>query len=177
MTTSIKVRLTILFLVLGCTVGCDQASKHIARRELGHLNSVALPGGFGELRLAGNHGSFLSLGSSLSPSARQAFFIGGVGIGLIALFGYLVMNSNLTKLSFAGLSLVLAGGISNLIDRVMQHGAVTDFIYLRAGPLQTGVFNVADMVIMLGIGMVVLTLWKRPNSSDSSGAAQKNKAA
>lgn len=175
MTTSIKVRLAILLLVLGCTVGCDQTSKHIARRELGRVESVALPGGFGELRLAGNHGSFLSLGSSMSPSVRQAFFVGGVGIGLIVLFGYLVANSNLTRLSFWGLSLVLAGGISNLIDRVMQQGAVTDFIYLRAGPLQTGVFNVADMVIMLGIGLVFATLWKKEAPAPATPAETNGK--
>ena len=49
------------------------------------------------------------------------------------------------------LALILAGGVGNLIDRLRFVGRVTDFLYLSAGPLHTGVFNVADMAITLGI--------------------------
>src|SRR4051812_42292130 len=140
MITSRKLRLAILFLVLGCTVGCDQTSKHVARTELGRLGSVALPGGFGELRLAENPGSFLSLGASIPQSVRLAVFTVGVGVGLIVLFAYLVGQAKLGWMSFVGLALVLAGGVSNLVDRILQQGLVTDFIFLQVGPFHTGVF-------------------------------------
>ena len=47
-----------------------------------------------------------------------------------------------------------AGGASNWIDRVM-HGSVIDFMNVGIGPFRTGIFNVADMAIMLGTGIVV----------------------
>ena len=54
-------------------------------------------------------------------------------------------------------ALIAAGGIGNLIDRVMFHGRVTDFIYLAAGPVHTGVFNVADMAITSGVIWLVIS--------------------
>ncbi len=47
--------------------------------------------------------------------------------------------------------MIIGGGIGNLIDRIMRDGRVTDFIYLEAGPLHTGIFNVADMAITIGV--------------------------
>jgi signal peptidase II len=155
-----KFRLLILSLVLGCTVGCDQASKHLARTELKH-RSIALPGGWGEFRLAENSGSFLSFGGSLPESWRFALLTVGVGVGLLGLLAYLARSSQLGCVSFIGLALAWAGGTSNLIDRVTRDGQVTDFLLLRAGPLHTGVFNAADVVIMFGTTLLLYDLWKR----------------
>ena len=52
-----------------------------------------------------------------------------------------------------GLALFVAGGASNWIDRVVR-GSVVDFLNVGIGPLRTGVFNVADMAIMLGAVIV-----------------------
>jgi signal peptidase II len=54
------------------------------------------------------------------------------------------------------LALLAASGLGNLIDRVMQHGLVTDFLNVGIGPLRTGIFNVADMVGMIGIAIFLL---------------------
>ena len=45
----------------------------------------------------------------------------------------------------------LAGGASNLIDRFTHGGYVVDFINLGIGSLRTGIFNVADIAITLGV--------------------------
>jgi len=55
-------------------------------------------------------------------------------------------------------ALVWAGGISNLVDRFSRHGLVTDLIVVRAGPLQTGIFNLADFAIVAGILIFVVSL-------------------
>ena len=166
MTTARKLRLVTVFLVLAGTVGCDQTSKHIARTKLGARGSITLPGGFGELRLAENPGSFLGLGSALSPGLRRIVFTLGVGAGLITSFVWLVGRARLYWLSFFGFALAVAGGTSNLIDRVTQQGLVTDFIFLTVGPLHTGVFNVADILIMFGLVMVAGALWKRQPTAE-----------
>ena len=49
----------------------------------------------------------------------------------------------------------VAGGSANLVDR-MTRGSVIDFMNVGLGPLRTGIFNVADMAIMLGAGLVIL---------------------
>ena len=161
MNLSHKLRWVVLLFVLGCTVGCDQTTKHIARRELGERGSIRLPGGFGEFRLAENPGAFLSLGDSLPESLRLTIFTIATGIGLLGLLAYLVFWGRFSWLLFIGLGLVCAGGMSNLIDRITRHGLVSDFIFIRIGPFQTGVFNVADAVIMIGGALVACDLWFR----------------
>lgn len=69
----------------------------------------------------------------------------------IGLLYYLVSNSKQNFYSFVALSLVFSGGISNFYDRVLNNGAVIDFLNVGIGSIRTGVFNVADMAILLGI--------------------------
>jgi signal peptidase II len=57
--------------------------------------------------------------------------------------------------SLVGLTLFVSGGASNWIDRVI-HGRVVDFLNVGVGPLRTGIFNVADVAIMAGAGLIVL---------------------
>ena len=52
-------------------------------------------------------------------------------------------------MSRLGLACVLGGGIGNLYDRVL-YGSVTDFLHIDFGLFQTGIFNLADVSIMVG---------------------------
>jgi signal peptidase II len=54
------------------------------------------------------------------------------------------------------LALLVGGGLSNWYDRLVNDGRVVDFMVLGIGRLRTGVFNVADIAIMLGIGLMLL---------------------
>ena len=54
------------------------------------------------------------------------------------------------------LALLLGGALGNLIDRI-DTGYVVDFISITFWP---PVFNVADMAIVIGIGLFVFSLWK-----------------
>jgi signal peptidase II len=50
---------------------------------------------------------------------------------------------------------IIAGSCCNLIDRVF-YGGVIDFILLSYGNLSWPVFNIADAVIVLGVGLFIL---------------------
>jgi signal peptidase II len=54
-----------------------------------------------------------------------------------------------------GIALFLAGGVSNWIDRALR-GSVVDFLNIGVGWLRTGIFNVADVAIMVGVAIFVL---------------------
>jgi signal peptidase II len=59
-----------------------------------------------------------------------------------------------------GWSLVIGGGASNLIDRLVRDGRVVDFLRIGIGELRTGVFNVADAAIVLGLACLFASaLW------------------
>jgi signal peptidase II len=59
------------------------------------------------------------------------------------------------------MSFLTGGGLGNLIDRVFNAGAVTDFVVVGVGPLRTGVFNWADVLIMAGGGLLLLGVARR----------------
>ena len=75
--------------------------------------------------------------------------LGNIGISLIILavvFNYLISQKDrMTIRNVIFLSLVISGGISNVIDRIFK-GAVFDFIKIGDFP----VFNIADVCIVLG---------------------------
>ena len=50
--------------------------------------------------------------------------------------------------------LFVAGGMSNLIDRVAM-GSVIDFMNVGIGSFRTGIFNVADGAIMAGVALLI----------------------
>ena len=60
----------------------------------------------------------------------------------------------------AVIALVVGGGLSNLIDRLLNEGRVVDFMQLGIGPLRTGVFNVADVAIMGGLAVMLVVVFR-----------------
>jgi len=102
-----------------------------------------------------NAGAFLSLGSNLPEWLRFLIFSVFVAIGLGFVIWHLFKNKEMSYLSTWALSLIIAGGIGNLIDRFFR-GTVTDFVVMGIGPLRTGVFNLADFIIVIGSCLLVL---------------------
>jgi len=143
-----------LLAVVATTIGCDQVSKDLARS---HLMGGARQSWLGDsIRLvyAENSGGFLSLGAGLPAGLRTALFSFGTAVILAACIVAIARHRTLTLSGF-GLTLIVAGGLSNLADRVAR-GSVVDFLNVGIGPLRTGIFNVADMAITTGIVLTVL---------------------
>jgi signal peptidase II len=111
------------------------------------------------LQFAQNPGAFLSFGESLTPDLRYYAFVVGVSALVVAMLAWAVGSSRLTLLQRLALAAVSAGGLGNLIDRLRFEGSVTDFLNLGIGPLRTGIFNVADVVLTAGV-IVLLNAWR-----------------
>lgn len=150
-----RARLLLGLLILGAGVGADQAAKRLAVERLRGTPPVSLLADTVRLQYAENTGAFLGLGKTLS--ARQRFWTFTVATAaLLAGLGiFLALHWDTHRLSFVALALVLAGGAGNLLDRLFHDGRVIDFLNLGIGPLRTGIFNVADVGITVG----VLLLW------------------
>lgn len=61
----------------------------------------------------------------------------------------------------SGAGLLLGGAVGNLADRI-QSGLVVDFLDFRIWP----VFNIADIAICAGAGMLILDIWQRRNEDE-----------
>jgi len=156
-----RVRL-VLLAVLVTTIGCDQVSKHLADIHLMGGPRHSYLGDTVRLEYAENVGAFLSLGAGWPPGVRSALFLFGTGTIVVACAVAVLRRRRLSP-SVVGLSLVAAGGASNLVDRVLR-GAVVDFLNVGLGPVRTGIFNVADMAILAGLVMILL-----PHRTDVRG--------
>ena len=154
-------RIALLVAVVG-TIGCDRVTKHVAATTLADSPSRSYLGDTVRIGYVENRGGFLSLGENLAPVPRAAVFTVGTGAMLLGLI-VAAVRRRLTGWPAAGLALFVAGGLSNWIDRVTQ-GRVVDFLNVGVGPLRTGVFNVADLAIMLG---ALVFAWGELAGSDS----------
>lgn len=61
----------------------------------------------------------------------------------------------------SGAGLLLGGAVGNLADRI-QSGLVVDFLDFRIWP----VFNIADIAICAGAGILIFDIWQRRNEDD-----------
>jgi signal peptidase II len=146
-------------------VALDQITKVVARDVLVPGEASVYLGGVFRVQLVQNHGAFLSLGATLPETARQALLMVGVGLFVAALLWYIFFSKSATAESRLASSWVAAGGIGNLVDRVLFQGGVTDFLNLGIGGLRTGIFNVADMYITFAVVYLVVGGSKKPKAA------------
>jgi signal peptidase II len=142
------------FLIIA-VVAIDQWTKVLVRERLSPFPRE-YAGGVISLLHTENEGAFLSLGATLPRATRTLIFSGAVSIAVLLALGMLATR-RVHGADAVAVALIAAGGIGNLIDRLTRDGRVTDFLYLSAGPLHTGVFNVADMAITGGVIWLLLS--------------------
>jgi len=75
---------------------------------------------------------------------------------VVVALGYLYKNPEVFKQYNIAIALLLAGGLSNILDR-FTYGGVVDYFYWHYG-FEFAIFNFADVIIDLG---VVLILYKQ----------------
>ncbi|MEA1677150.1 signal peptidase II [Nitrospirillum sp. BR 11163] len=102
-----------------------------------------------------NPGAFLSIGAGLDDHARGLVFTVGVALVLAALLVWSLRARVLSRLELLGAGSFLGGGLGNLLDRLVQGGTVFDFLNLGIGSVRTGIFNIADMGLMVGVALFV----------------------
>ena len=145
-----RLRLALLSLVMLSCVGCDQAAKAMARDSLVG-RTISLLGGAVRFEYAENTGAFLSLGAELPEALRHFLLIGLAPLALVLVTWLVWRAPGAARAQAAALGLVAGGGLANWIDRVMDDGAVTDYVSLGLGALRTGIFNLADVAIVAGV--------------------------
>ncbi|EOR96143.1 Lipoprotein signal peptidase [Arcticibacter svalbardensis MN12-7] len=149
------IRNLMIVLIIACNIGCDQISKTIVREEVDYNENITLITRFLTLTKIENSGAFLSVGDSLPFVVRFIVLslipLIALGIGL-----YIVLTRTSMKRPIViGICFVIGGGIGNLYDR-MLYGSVTDFLHMDFVLFKTGIFNMADVSIMIGIGTLIV---------------------
>lgn len=159
----VKQIIVVAVVLLAC-VGADQATKAVARERLPRYEVMSFLGDTVRIQYAENRGAFLGMGAALSEKARTIIFVTGIGAVVAGILTYILLVPASSLLITAALSLIAAGGLGNLIDRVVLGGYVVDFLNIGIGPVRTGIFNVADVAITAGALLLILDQVVRPKA-------------
>ncbi len=151
-------RLFLICAISFSTVGCDQVTKVLARDTLA-MNTLSYLGDSIRLQHAENSGAFMSIGADLPEGLRFAIFTFSVALLLLVAAWYLFKDESKSTWKTVAITLILAGGTGNLIDRAFR-GSVTDFLNVGVGWLRTGIFNVADMAVVAGVLIMLFVSFK-----------------
>ncbi len=148
-----SVLITALILI---NIVLDQVSKIIVRLNVEPGSISPIIGNYFTLHNVENTGAFLGMGSNFNPTVRLLLLL-ILPVIVLAYALYMVYsNKKLDTYTTIGLAFIIGGGASNLIDRFI-YGSVTDFLHIDLGGVfRTGIFNVADMSVMFGFGMLLL---------------------
>jgi len=145
-----------IILILASCVGCDQVTKSAAQKHLTSSQPVYLLGDVLRFQHSRNKGAILGLGADLPDALRFWLLIVGVGIVLIGTLWFVWVSQEMSHpMGLLGGSMIVGGGFSNLIDRLLNDGKVVDFMNVGVGALRTGIFNLADVAIMTGTGLLL----------------------
>ncbi|MEX0273719.1 MAG: signal peptidase II [Flavobacteriaceae bacterium] len=146
-------RFGILVVVL-LNIGCDQISKEVVRQKVDTHDFIHVVNDYLILTRVENTGAMLGLGQHLPPFAKIVFLQALPILVLLFLLYRVIFHTQMYSLTVIAFAFVIGGGIGNIMDRVIR-GSVTDFFQVRLGIFKTGIFNMADVSVTLGVLMIL----------------------
>lgn len=139
------------FLTGGAVILVDQAVKYAVRQIFQPGDSVQVLGDFFRLTYIQNEGAAWGM-----MAGKQTFLILLTMVVIIGAIWYMHHEPNMSWLGKLPITMIAAGGIGNLIDRVILR-YVTDMFDFSIFP---PVFNVADISVTCGCALLIFyVIW------------------
>ena len=135
----------LLLLIAVFVVAVDQFTKYLVTSNMSEGMGIPIIDGIFHLTFILNPGAAFGI----LENNRWFFVVTAVSV-LIFLFYYRRAIMAESKLVQMGIALFAGGALGNLIDRI-RTGLVIDFFDFRIWPI----FNVADIAICLGVGLIL----------------------
>ena len=163
-------KLSIVLLLLSSSLLADQLTKGIARRQLASSPGISVMHGVLGFKYAENTGTFRSLGAEMTARTKFWLFTVLVAMILLALLVYSLTSSKMGWGSLMCSAMIIGGGMSNLLDRMQYDGAVIDYMFISLGGARSGIFNLADVMITLGLaGLLLSRGWRMLQARQGNG--------
>ncbi|MDV7138668.1 signal peptidase II [Maribacter sp. TH_r10] len=156
-------RISIILIVL-LNVGCDQLSKDLVRKHVEPMDYIQVVNDNFILTNVENTGAMLGFGQDFPPILKRIFLQGLPLIVLLVLMARTLQKANLNRWMVLAFAFVIGGGIGNLIDRI-AYGSVTDFFQVKFGFFKTGIFNMADVSVSIGVFLLLFVTLRYRNLS------------
>jgi signal peptidase II len=153
-------RTFVILVVLCCNIGCDQISKSIVRQRIAYHEQISLVSNHLILTKVENTGAFLSAGDSLPQPFKSLLLIALPLVALALGLRYIMTRKNLSQTMVLGICFGIGGGLGNIHDRIV-YGSVTDFLHINFGLFRTGIFNMADVSVMIGAALILIGTYSK----------------
>lgn len=161
-----KIKILIFCLSTLLFIGCDRVTKDLAKAHLMNKPSLSYFHNRFQLVYVENTGAAMSMGDGLPKMA--SFWLLSILplIFLLGLTAYTLRHAREMRfIKLFSFALIIAGGLGNIIDRIVFDRHVTDFMILSLLNLHTGIFNVADVCVTAGaIGLLFFGREKKINT-------------
>lgn len=139
----------------------DQLSKSIISTYLKLNQSIEVIKDFFYLRYINNTGASWGI---LSNSRILLIILSLIAIIILIRYMYSFKE---TKLNYIGFGFLLGGILGNLSDRLL-HGYVKDFLDFIIFNYDFPVFNIADIFIVLGVIILIISIIRGEDKNGSS---------
>jgi len=149
------IKILISLAIISTNISCDQITKEKVREEIEMNETINVVGNNFILTKVENTGAAMSLGEDLSPKVKILVLQVLPLIVLLLMFFYIVKDKQISKLNLVAISFIIGGGIGNIYDRIL-YNSVTDFMYLEIGLFRTGIFNMADVSVVVGSFLILI---------------------
>lgn len=134
------------------TLGLDIVTKALVEKYISLYERVNVVGSFIQLTLIYNQGGIFGI-----LQGYQYFFLIVSLIVLLLLIIYFLLEKNKTLIFTISMSLICAGAVGNILDRITGKPGVVDFIYIGSDEVfRWPAFNVADSSIVVGATLLVI---------------------
>ena len=156
--------------LIAVTVFLDQITKYLTILYLKPIDTQPLWEGVLHLTYVENTGAAFGM----MKDSRWIFMVTST-VAIVGILVYMVYRTYIKKnplpwMEALSLSLIVGGGIGNMIDRTVL-GYVVDMIDFRL--INFAVFNVADSFVCVGAGLMVLYLIREMVKETKAEKAQK----
>ncbi len=163
-------RYSILLTVVIAGCNADQYTKSWARSSLKDNPALSYLGGNIELGYAENRGMVFGLLNTGTFAPVHTVLRHLSLLGALFLVAYVLVERKKPLSHLLPLYVMLAGALGNALDK-LRFGFVVDFIHMQLGPALNWpfLFNIADVLLCTGIGLVILriALDRKPAGSRS----------
>lgn len=151
----------LILAIIALNIILDQVSKFIVRADVIAGTESEIFGDFFTLHNVENKGAFLGMGSDFSPTLRIILLLVLPIVVLALVLRHIIKDKTMDMMTLVGFCCIIGGGIANVYDRIV-HKSVTDFLHIDLGGVfRTGIFNLADVSVMVGMGCLIVGSFKK----------------
>ncbi len=116
----------------------------------------------------------LNNGAAFGVFAGKPYFLTAISvIALVVVLGVFLFSGTHNRLVHVALGLFTAGICGNLYDRIFNNGLVRDFIDVYYRDSHWPAFNIADSLLCIGVGLLIISTFLTEKSAQKHARQRK----